>query len=209
MPLLQSLFQAISDRQTGQISPLKLAQVIGTVAGSVGSVSDPSLHPIMRILGPWALGIAQHVPGKWLLPTNVSPSCAHETGPGRICGSFAVGGCHSCGRPVCLTHALVGFDAALACWACVKGGAVNAKPWRPPHAAAPSSPGDGIGWAYELLGLEPTCTAEEAKRAYKQKVAHFHPDHLGAGADSKANGDLLRSLKSAYDQIIKVKGAPP
>lgn len=209
MPLLDSLFQAISNKQTGQISPIRLAQVIGSVAGSVGTAADPSVQALMmKVIGPWALGIAQHVPSKWMLPTNVPPSCAHEHGT-KLCGAFAVGACHSCGRPTCLQHALVGFDAALACWACVRGGAANAKPWRPPQATAAAGASDGVGWAYELLGVEPDCTVEDAKRAYKQKVAHFHPDRMGAGEESKANGDLLRSLKHAYDTIVKHKGAPP
>lgn len=52
--------------------------------------------------------------------------------------------------------------------------------------------------AYDVLGIEPTATAEEIKVAYKAMVKKYHPDHN----ESKNAASQFRAVKKAYD-ILK------
>ena len=52
--------------------------------------------------------------------------------------------------------------------------------------------------AYDVLGIEPTATAEEIKTAYKAMVKRYHPDHN----ESKNAASQFRAVKKAYD-ILK------
>lgn len=52
--------------------------------------------------------------------------------------------------------------------------------------------------AYDVLGIEPTATAEEIKAAYKAMVKRYHPDHN----ESKNAASQFRAVKKAYD-ILK------
>ncbi len=49
--------------------------------------------------------------------------------------------------------------------------------------------------AYDVLGIEPTATAEEIKAAYKTMVMRYHPDHN----ESKNAASQFRIVKKAYD----------
>lgn len=56
-----------------------------------------------------------------------------------------------------------------------------------------------IEQAYRLLGLAPTATAEDVKRAYKEKLMYYHPDHY---ADNpvlqKVAGTKTQQVVEAY-----------
>lgn len=52
--------------------------------------------------------------------------------------------------------------------------------------------------AYDVLGIEPTATAQEIKTAYKAMVKKYHPDHN----ESKNAASQFRAVKKAYD-ILK------
>lgn len=50
---------------------------------------------------------------------------------------------------------------------------------------------------YEQLGLEPSCTVEDVRSAYKKKALVHHPDRNGG-----VQSDEFLRLKQAYDQLI-------
>ena len=76
---------------------------------------------------------------------------------------------------------------------------------------------------YELLGIDPTASPEEIKRAFRQEIARYHPDkvqHLGVefqrmAADRAAElTEAYRvlmdaSLRAQYDQTVKASAAEP
>lgn len=166
--------------------------------------TDHSRALLTHILVPWALGVARLAPSKWILPPHLAPSCAFGETSDSLCGAFAVGACHVCGRPICMKHALIAADATLVCWTCMRTAAKHATPWQPPSTGAAGSPSD-LGWAYELLGIEPGATAAEVKKAYKKRIAQFHPDKQSV--ESAAHGQLVKLITKAYEAISA--SAPP
>lgn len=204
MPSILDFFRASISGGAAQVNPLHVAQVVGQFAHTLESYGNDRAKALLtHVLAPWAIGIAQKAPTKWLLPSTIPPVCAHEE-PAGICAQYAMGGCHLCGRPVCLGHALVSADATLVCWSCMKLAAQHTKPWQPSPQQARGAPAGANDWAYDLLGIDKDATALEAKKAYKRKVAQYHPDrHDSASAEEKrTNGDLVRSFKKAYDVVV-------
>ncbi|MDW7711144.1 MAG: J domain-containing protein [Deferrisomatales bacterium] len=56
---------------------------------------------------------------------------------------------------------------------------------------------------FEVLGVPPSATAEEVKRAYRELVKKYHPDrvsHLGDEFRELANRKFLE-VQQAYDRI--------
>ena len=55
---------------------------------------------------------------------------------------------------------------------------------------------------YSVLGITPSATEEEIKKAYRSKCKEFHPDlHPGdAAAEDKFN-----QVQAAYSEIMKIK----
>ncbi len=51
---------------------------------------------------------------------------------------------------------------------------------------------------YELLGLEPSCTQKDIRRAFREKAKLFHPDLTG-GDSGKT--ETMRSLLAAYEAL--------
>lgn len=55
---------------------------------------------------------------------------------------------------------------------------------------------------YLILGLEPKCTVEEIKKAYKEYAKHYHPDrHSG----NEFFSQKFIEIKEAYDNLNNIK----
>ena len=51
---------------------------------------------------------------------------------------------------------------------------------------------------YHMLGLTPSATEHDIRRAYRRKAKKFHPDHGG-------DPDIMDALTMAYEQLIAHK----
>ena len=62
--------------------------------------------------------------------------------------------------------------------------------------------------AYKVLGIEPTATDEEVRKAYKRMALKYHPDKVATlGADvQKAAEEKFKKVQQAYEQIKKERG---
>ena len=52
---------------------------------------------------------------------------------------------------------------------------------------------------YQQLGLNPDCSLEELKNAYRRRVAELHPDRQPAGHHDPASAASLQELTAAYN----------
>lgn len=55
---------------------------------------------------------------------------------------------------------------------------------------------------YKILGLNPNCTIEEVKKAYKFNAKKYHPD-LNQSISKEYCQEKMKQINFAYDQIIK------
>ena len=62
--------------------------------------------------------------------------------------------------------------------------------------------------AYKVLGIEPTATDEEVRKAYKRMALKYHPDKVATlGEDvQKAAEEKFKKVQQAYEQIKKERG---
>ncbi|PBQ32415.1 molecular chaperone DjlA [Sphingobacteriaceae bacterium] len=61
---------------------------------------------------------------------------------------------------------------------------------------------------YHVLGIEPTATEEEIKKAYRQMAIRYHPDkviHMGEEYQKGAK-EKFQKVQEAYDAIKKTRG---
>ena len=189
------------------LDPLRLVEQVGAVAGFARTYStDGAQRLLTELLIPWASKVAMKAPSKWMMSRHLAPICALDNG--RHCANPPISACHICGRPVCLQHALISIDADVVCWACVIVAGKHGKKWQPPRATPPPAAGqvDPLGWAFKVLGVEPSCTSEELRKAYKRMAKRYHPDRAGddkSGAELDAQ--LLKTLNDAYARIVAQK----
>ena len=63
-------------------------------------------------------------------------------------------------------------------------------------------------WAYQVLELEPNCTDEDIKKAYRRMAMKYHPDKVNAlGEEVKQNAtEKFRKVKEAYDYLKQQRG---
>ena len=61
---------------------------------------------------------------------------------------------------------------------------------------------------YKMLGIEPSATAEEVKKAYRKMAVKYHPDKVATlGEDvQKAAEEKFKAISMAYDAICKERG---
>ena len=68
---------------------------------------------------------------------------------------------------------------------------------------------DSLADAYATLGIPPSATFEEAKKAYREKAKQYHPDRLRAqglpdGMIAKAT-ERMAEINAAWDRIKAVQ----
>lgn len=72
------------------------------------------------------------------------------------------------------------------------------------------SPREGAQYAYELLGISPTATDQEVKRAYRKLMSQHHPDKWAAKglpeSMIKMTTEKAQTIRKAYEQICALRG---
>jgi DnaJ like chaperone protein len=70
----------------------------------------------------------------------------------------------------------------------------------------PRSPQEELLRAYEILGVEPTATVQELKRAYRRLMSQHHPDKLVAKGLPEEMLDMAKertqAIRAAYETIM-------
>jgi DnaJ like chaperone protein len=61
---------------------------------------------------------------------------------------------------------------------------------------------------YHVLGIEPTATEEEIKKAYRQMAIRYHPDKVASLGEEYQKGakEKFQKLQDAYENIKKARG---
>jgi DnaJ like chaperone protein len=61
---------------------------------------------------------------------------------------------------------------------------------------------------YHILGIEPTATDEEVKKAYRQMAIRYHPDKVASLGDEYIKGakEKFQKVQEAYEHIKKQRG---
>lgn len=176
------------------------------------TLADPGARSFVAdVIMPWAMGVARVALVKWGTRRR---KCGFVVHGGR-CSEMPITECAACGRPVCLVHAFIGYDATAICWPCMKHGTVHAKPWKPGNgrgegafesAHAPSDPGgfDEVGWAYTVLGVSADVSDDELMQAYRKACMEHHPDRATDPNDVKARTERFKQIQQAMT-VLKVK----
>lgn len=65
-----------------------------------------------------------------------------------------------------------------------------------------------IKTAYATLGIEPSVTNEEVKKAYRKLAMRYHPDHYTTQDESEFRfcTEKFQDLQSAYETICRFRG---
>jgi DnaJ like chaperone protein len=61
---------------------------------------------------------------------------------------------------------------------------------------------------YRVLGIEPTATDDEVKKAYRQMAVKFHPDKVAQMGEEYQKGakEKFQKIQDSYDAIKKQRG---
>lgn len=60
---------------------------------------------------------------------------------------------------------------------------------------------------YLVLGIKPTASDEEVKRAYREMVKKYHPDHYQNNPLSNLAEEKMKEVNEAYDSIVKQRSS--
>ena len=73
---------------------------------------------------------------------------------------------------------------------------------------AESTEQDKLNEAYKVLGIEPTATDDEVRKAYRQMALKHHPDRVAAlGEDvRKAAERKFQEINEAKERIYNARG---
>lgn len=75
------------------------------------------------------------------------------------------------------------------------------------HSQRPSQ-SVSVNLYYDMLGVAPTCSDDDLKKAYRKKCLAAHPDRLGPNASPKLKEratEEMRHINTAYDELLKYR----
>lgn len=58
---------------------------------------------------------------------------------------------------------------------------------------------------YEVLGISPSATNEEVKKAYRELAKKYHPDNYADSPLSDLAEEKMKEINEAYDEILKMR----
>ena len=58
---------------------------------------------------------------------------------------------------------------------------------------------------YEVLGISPSATNEEVKKAYRELAKKYHPDNYVDSPVSDLAGEKMKEINEAYDEILRIR----
>ena len=58
---------------------------------------------------------------------------------------------------------------------------------------------------YLVLGVKPSASDEEVKRAYRELVKKYHPDHYQDNPLSDLAEEKMKEINEAYDAVVKLR----
>jgi DnaJ like chaperone protein len=61
---------------------------------------------------------------------------------------------------------------------------------------------------YKILGIEPSATDDEVKKAYRQMAIKFHPDKVASMGEEYEKGakEKFQQIQEAYENLKKSRG---
>lgn len=58
---------------------------------------------------------------------------------------------------------------------------------------------------YEVLGIYPSATNEEVKKAYRELAKKYHPDNYADSPVSDLAEEKMKEINEAYDEILRIR----